>query len=68
MYELTLVKNRDIYACEGEMFCFIVLLSGETEIDGFRIKPGTSVLMEPGDVIAVKNCTAMVAKPIPYAF
>lgn len=68
MYELTLVKNRDIYACEGEMFGFVVLLSGETEIDGLRIKPGTSVLMEPGDVIAVKNCTAMVAKPIPYAF
>lgn len=50
------------------MFGFVVLLSGETEIDGLRIKPGTSVLMEPGDVIAVKNCTAMVAKPIPYAF
>ena len=68
MYELTLVKDKDAYACEGDMFAFIVLLSGETEIDGMRIKPGTSVLMEPGDVVAVKNCTAMVAKPIPYAF
>lgn len=68
MYELTLVKDKETYACEGEMFAFIVLLNGETEIDGFPIKAGTSVLIEPGDVITVKNCTAMVAKPVPYAF
>jgi len=65
MYELTLVKEQDVYVCDNNMFAFIVLLEGETEVEGICIKPGTSVLMEPGDTIAVKNCTAMVAKPIP---
>ena len=68
LYELTLVKGMDEYACTGDMFAFIVLLNGETEVDGKRILPGTSVLMEPGESISVKYCMAMVAKPIPHTF
>ena len=58
----------DEYACTGDMFAFIVLLNGETEVDGKRILPGTSALMEPGESISVKYCMAMVAKPIPHTF
>lgn len=66
MYELTLVRDRNTYTCQGNMFAFATLLSGETEIKGVRIKPGTSILMEPGDEIVLEKCTVMVAKPIPF--
>lgn len=68
LYELTLVKGREAYICEGNMFAFVMLLHGMIEVDGVKIQPGTSVLMEPDEVITLKGCTAMVSKPVPYKF
>lgn len=65
LYEVTLVKNKDDYTCE-DGFSFIVLLQGETTVEGILVLPGTTVLLEAGDKINTRGCTAMVSKPIPH--
>lgn len=64
MYEVTLIKDQNEYTCK-DSFGFLVLLEGHTIVDGMNILPGTSILLEPGDKVNVKGCTAMMSKPFP---
>ena len=63
MYSTQLIRNKESYKNDNEMFAFAVMLKGEKNINGVTILPGTAVLLEPGDTIDVSGCEFMIARP-----
>lgn len=63
MYSTQLIRNKESYKNDNEMFAFAVMLRGEKSINGVTILPGTAILLEPGDIIDVSTCEFMIARP-----
>lgn len=64
MYELELIQYKRTYTCHGDMFVFLTWLEGEKLFDNVCVRPGTAVLLEPGETIDVEGCRVMAAKPV----
>ena len=63
MYSTQLISGEQSYTNASDMFAFAVMLSGEKELLGCRILPGTAIILDPGETLDTSNASFMIAIP-----
>jgi mannose-6-phosphate isomerase class I len=66
MYSTQLIRQRNRFANSGGTFAFAVMLRGDREFDGYRVTPGTAILLDSDESLDVSGGEFMVCKPKPY--
>ena len=63
LYTTKLVENETKYENTSNTLECLTIIQGESELEGFFIKPGTTIVLEPGEILNLNKSTFIVARP-----
>ena len=68
MYSTRLIRGKDSFTNNEDMFCFAVMLKSDKVFDGVRVLPGTAALLEAGETLDTSGAEWMIAMPKKRSF
>lgn len=63
LYTTKLIENETAYKNNSETLECLTIIKGESKLDGIFVKPGTTIVLEPGETLNLTQSTFIVARP-----
>jgi len=64
LYSTKLIKNGKEYTNESKTLECLTILKGASELDGFKVQKGATVVLEPGEKVKLDTSDFIVARPL----
>lgn len=64
LYSTKLVKNFSEYTNKSNTIECLTILAGTSELEGFKIQKGTTIVLEPEETVKLKPSDFIVARPL----